>query len=161
MSELYAAGARPYLVKAGTGASNISASKVMFGTGSSCVQIWETLKAPSTLSLGQVTLTQNVWTTLISHTVIGSGLGAPVCMYSWGIDRLQLASFNRQVRLMLNGSIIASDTGTFTTGGWEVTLDPGQRVLRNGDLLLVQAYTNGTNRTSARNVDGSNLNLYI
>lgn len=145
-------------IEAGTGVMNVRAQKVMAGTGTGAVMVWQRLQ-PASATLGRVTVPENVWTTLLSATVVGTGPGVFEGVYSWGTDVLQWVNFTRSVRLLIAGEQVAYQTGTFSSNGWNVTLSSGERRLYAGDKIVVQAYTSGTGRVSARNVDSSKLTL--
>ncbi|AOT23599.1 hypothetical protein SEA_BOBBYDAZZLER_28 [Rhodococcus phage BobbyDazzler] len=160
MSKLMALGERAFEVWVGNGSTGSLAQKVMVGTGSGAVLAWQRLKTIA-LTKGRVTVPQTAWTTLLVSTVTGTGTGSFQGVYSWGTDVLQFLSFTRSVRLLVNGTQVAYQTGSFSNNGWSVTLDTGPYRFYDGDVIEVQAYTTGTNRTSARNVDSSALNLNL
>ncbi|AEV52166.1 hypothetical protein RoPhRER2_gp20 [Rhodococcus phage RER2] len=160
MSKLMALGQRVFEVRVGTGSSAVLADQVIVGTGSSAVIAWQRLRSISQ-SKGRVTVPQSSWTTLLASTVTGSGTGNFKGVYSWGTDVLQSLSFTRSVRLLVNGTQVAYQTGSFSNNGWSVTLETGPYRFYDGDVVEVQAYTTGTNRTSARNVDSSSLSVNL
>ncbi|MFC9514636.1 hypothetical protein ACFTSD_02800 [Nocardiaceae bacterium NPDC056970] len=162
MSTLMAQGERAFDVRvgvaAGNGVMNLRAQKVMAGTGTGAVIAWQRLQSASG-TLGRVTVPENAWTTLLSTTAVGTGLGTFQGVYAWGSDALQWISFTRSVRLLVNGTQVAYQTGSFTTNFWDVTLTTGERRFYEGDVVLMQAFTSGTGRVSARNVDSSRFSL--
>ncbi|ERB55590.1 hypothetical protein N806_31135 [Rhodococcus sp. P27] len=140
----------------GRGSYTQIAQKVMMGTGSGTEMIWQALQGNSQ-SKGTFTVPQNSWTDLLTHTIVGNGYASITANYQWGVDALQWLNFNRQVRLLVNGAVVASNTWTGSTAGWTVALNDGPKDYFDGDVIKMQAYVNGTGRASARNVDSSSL----
>lgn len=155
---LVAAGMCPLEIRVGVGGSSVAAQKVMVGNGTGADEVWRK-HAGHTASRGQFTLPQGSWTDTFTYVVHGCGRVNVSARFAWGQDVLQWQSFNREVRILLNGNQIAHQSWSGTTSSWIVNLTPPTQNLHHGDVIVAQGYVTGTGRESARNMDESSILL--
>lgn len=118
------------------------------------VNVWESFKPYSVSSGGSQVLTSGSWATLDQRTV-GHGPGRISISWSYANDGLQWLSFDRSIRILVNGSEVWRLNWS-GSGGWS---DNGtyDGDFQHGDTVAYQAYTSGTGRELARTLNSWSL----
>lgn len=97
------------------------------------------------------TVPHATWTTLKSFTAAGTGPLNFEIDHKWGNHLLHLVPETRGLRLTVNGTEVAKQTQSYTTGSWNTTWKTSIQV-QQGDVVALQAYAEGTVYTAPRTV---------
>lgn len=112
------------------------AQRVMLGTGTSAVEVWSARVAGS-WSGGELVLSRNVETTLLSHTVSSPGRASITgsVMWYYSASNTTLTS-----RLLINGTEMAIDTSRPTNvSNHQHNLSVPELTLNAGDVVSLTA----------------------
>lgn len=133
-------------VRVGTGSSavdlsalrvaGVAPSKIMLGTGTSAVEAWSA-RPTGSWSGGELILSQNLETTLLSHTVSAPGRASITgsVMWYYSASNTTLAS-----RLLINGAERAIDTSRpFNVSNHQHNLSVPELTLNAGDVVSLTA----------------------
>lgn len=115
-------------------------------------------------SRAATTVPHDSWTDLFAYTAGGGSATATVnfsISHSWGSHFLHWASEQRGIRILVNGSQVASQTQSYTTGSWSTTLNQNGVSVPAGAWVQIQGYAQGSVYTQPRTVTVSAASMTV